>query len=167
MRIVYLKTDQLEEGRAPDAAFVVSTCIRLPIWTGVLIYKSRAVHTKNFVRCKSQPYYKHKHQEGNCRASIFALGCRPSINSERTSPVPGACDMPQAPWPAAIYTPPCAPTLVFIPPSFSSGILDTIGRPLDFAGLPNARAGWVEAAAACEAAVRGLRSPSAGCQAPG
>lgn len=31
-----------------------------------------------------------------------------------------------------------------------------IGRPLDFAGLPNARAGWVEAASACEAAVRAL-----------
>jgi hypothetical protein len=36
-------------------------------------------------------------QEGIRKASIFALGCRPSINSESTSPVPGACDMPHAP----------------------------------------------------------------------
>jgi hypothetical protein len=36
-------------------------------------------------------------QEGSRKASIFALGCRPSINSESTSPVPGACDMPHAP----------------------------------------------------------------------
>jgi hypothetical protein len=77
--------------------------------------------------------------EGNCKAAIFALGGRPSSNCDRTSPVAGACDMPQAPWPAAINTPPCAPPRVFTLPSFSSGIRDTIGRPLEVTGRKHCR----------------------------
>lgn len=78
---------------------------------------------------------------GNRNASIFALGFRPSISSESTRPVPGACDMPHAPCPAAMKTPPSAPPLVFTCPSFSSGIRDTMGRPLDVTGRKHCSGG--------------------------
>lgn len=40
MGTVFLKTDPLKEGREPETVFVVCPCIRLPIWTGVLLYKN-------------------------------------------------------------------------------------------------------------------------------
>ena len=78
--------------------------------------------------------YSLPHQPGNLNASTLALGVLPRIISASTSPVPGACVIPQAPCPAATYTPPSASPLVLMPPSFSSGIRDTMGRPLDVTG---------------------------------
>jgi hypothetical protein len=75
-----------------------------------------------------------RHHDGNRNVSVFALVGRPSIISASTSPVPGACDIPHAPCPAAMNTPPSPPPLVLSPPSLSSGIRDTRGRPLDVTG---------------------------------